>query len=62
MQTPERLLTGAGGRYPAEQIAAAYQWAGCPFRFRNFAPDKPHCYDDEIQTEALSWLNRHLQE
>jgi|GEM_PF-2684973 len=23
MQTPERLLTGAGGRYPAEQIAAA---------------------------------------
>jgi len=54
------LFPPAGQCDAARQIAAACAWAGCLERFRDLAPDKPHCYDIEIQDEALRWFNRHL--
>ena len=44
----------------ARQIRAGYEWAGLGDRFRDYRPDKDHCYDAEIQAEALSWFGRHL--
>ena len=44
----------------ARQIRAGYEWAGCGQRFRDYRPDKDHCYDAEIQAEALDWFGRHL--
>ena len=52
---PEEGQLGA-----ARQIAAGYEWAGCPERFRFHYPDKPHCYDAGMQAEALAWFDRHL--
>lgn len=54
------LFPPAGQRDAARHIAAAYQWAGCPDHFHDYAPDKPHCYDAEIQEEALKWFGKHL--
>ena len=45
----------------ARQIGLGYEWAGCADRFRSYRPDKPHCYDAEVQEEALSWLDQHLK-
>ncbi len=59
------LFPPAGQREAARQIAATYDWAGCPNRFRDYAPDKPHCYDREIQEQALAWFDlclKHRQE
>jgi hypothetical protein len=50
-----------GSRKAAQQIADAYRWAGVPEKFRDYAPDKPHCYDAEIQEEALKWFDAHLK-
>ena len=57
----DTLFPPLGQRDAARQIAAAYAWAGVPERFRDYAPDKPHCYDGEIQAEALAWFDRHLK-
>ena len=43
------------------QIAEAFHWAGSPDHFRSDAPAKPHCYDQDIQEEALAWFNKHLK-
>lgn len=59
--TEDRLFPPMGQREAARQIEAAFTWAGCPERFRNYAPPKPHCYDAEIQTEALAWFDQHLK-
>jgi dienelactone hydrolase len=59
--TQDRLFPPLGQREAARLIADAYQWAGCPERFRNFAPEKEHCYDAEIQSEALAWFDTHLK-
>ncbi|MCC6579721.1 MAG: acetylxylan esterase [Phycisphaeraceae bacterium] len=58
--TQDILFPPAGQRDAARQIADAYAWAGCPNRFQNYAPDKPHCYDAEIQQQALEWFRQHL--
>jgi dienelactone hydrolase len=55
------LFTPEGQGEAARQIQAAYEWAGCPERFGDYRPDKPHCYDAEVQAEALTWLDRHLK-
>jgi dienelactone hydrolase len=60
--TNDRLFPPLGQREAAKQIADAYAWAGCPERFRDYAPDKEHCYDAEIQGEALAWFDRHLKQ
>ena len=54
------LFPPEGQRDAARQIAAGYTWAGCAERYRDYAPDKPHCYDAEVQAEAMEWFHRHL--
>ena len=45
----------------ARQIAAGYDWAGCPDRFSDNRPPKPHCYDAELQADAIEWFHRGLE-
>lgn len=59
--TEDPLFPPLGQREAAKQIAAAYAWAGEVGRFRDYAPKKPHCYDAEIQAEALAWFDAHLK-
>lgn len=59
--TKDMLFPPLGQQNAASQIADAYGWAGHADRFRNYTPDKPHCYDAEIQAEALKWLDMHLK-
>ncbi|MGH7956203.1 MAG: dienelactone hydrolase family protein [Opitutaceae bacterium] len=59
--TEDTLFPPLGQREAARQIADAYKWAGQAQRFRDYAPVKPHCYDAEIQAEALAWFDTHLK-
>ena len=59
--TKDRLFPPLGQRQAARQIADAYEWSGHPDRFKSFMPPKPHCYDREIQEEALAWFDQHLK-
>lgn len=58
--TEDPLFPPLGRKEAARQIAAAYAWAGHPDRFRHYAPNKAHSYDEEIQEEALAWFDKHL--
>jgi dienelactone hydrolase len=59
--TEDYMVPPLGQRDAARQMASAYAWAGVPERFRFYAPSKPHCYDAEIQQQALDWFNIHLK-
>lgn len=59
--TKDILFPPRGQSEAARQIAEAYSWAGIPDKFRSYTPAKEHCYDEEIQEEALSWFNKHLK-
>lgn len=59
--TRDMLFPPLGQQEAEKQISEAYSWAGRPELFRNFAPAKPHCYDAEIQEEALGWFDKHLK-
>jgi dienelactone hydrolase len=59
--TQDPLFPPLGQREAGKQIASAYAWAGVADRFRDYAPDKPHCYDAEIQEQALAWFDTHLK-
>lgn len=59
--TQDMLFPPRGQNEAARQIAEAYSWAGNPDLFKNFTPAKPHCYDAEIQDEALKWFDTHLK-
>ena len=59
--TKDELFPPLGQNEAAHQISRAFSWAGMPGNFRNFAPAKEHCYDKDIQEEALSWLDMHLK-
>ncbi|QDV25702.1 dienelactone hydrolase family protein [Aureliella helgolandensis] len=59
--TNDDLFPPLGQRDAAEQISAAYEWAGSKERFRNYAPAKTHCYDAEIQAQALAWFDQYLK-
>jgi hypothetical protein len=59
--TEDLLFPPLGQREATRQIAEAFDWAGSPDRFRSYAPAKPHCYDRDIQEEALAWFNKHLR-
>ena len=71
MAAPKALMVVSGTEDPlfppkgisdaAQQIADAYAWAGVPGRFRSYRPAKPHCYDAEIQAQALAWFDAHLK-
>ena len=56
----DQLFPLEGQQEAARQIGQGYAWAGCPERFRSHTPPKPHCYDAEIQREALDWFGQHL--
>ena len=43
------------------QIRLGYEWAGCPEKFAHVSPSKPHCYDADLQAEALAWFDRWLK-
>ncbi len=45
----------------ARQIQAGFEWAGRGDHFYSYMPDKKHCYDAEIQAEAIGWLDRYLK-
>jgi hypothetical protein len=60
--TKDRLFPPLGQREAARQIREAFEWAGCPERFKSYMPAKPHCYDAEIQAEALQWFDEHLKD
>ena len=57
----DQLFPPEGQQEAALQIQAGYEWAGCPERFRHVNPAKPHCYDAELQQEAIAWFDRHLK-
>lgn len=59
--TKDMLFPPLGQREAARQITEAYSWAGMPDRVRNYFPEKEHCYDAEIQAQALEWFDRHLK-
>ena len=59
--TKDLLFPPLGQREAARQISEAYSWADVAGRFKHFAPEKEHCYDAEIQEEALKWLDLHLK-
>ena len=41
------------------QTRLGYAWAGCPEQYAFYNPVKLHCYDAEVQQEALAWVDRH---
>lgn len=45
----------------SRHIEDAYAWSDAAERVDCWHPDKPHCYDAEIQSRALAWFNRHLK-
>jgi hypothetical protein len=59
--TEDLLFPPLGQREAARQITEAFSWAGIPDNFKSYTPAKEHCYDSEIQEEALSWFNKHLK-
>lgn len=60
--TNDPLFPPLGQREAASQIAQAFSWAGMADHFRSYTPGKEHCYDSEIQEEALRWFNKHLKQ
>jgi hypothetical protein len=59
--TEDLLFPPLGQKEATRQIAEAFHWAGSPDLFRSYAPAKPHCYDRDIQEEALAWFDKHLK-
>jgi dienelactone hydrolase len=59
--TEDLLFPPLGQKEATRQIAEAFDWAGSPELSRSYAPAKPHCYDQDIQEEALAWFNKHLK-
>ncbi|MDP6355203.1 MAG: acetylxylan esterase [Planctomycetota bacterium] len=57
----DQLFPVEGQQEAARQISDGFEWAGCPENFRNVDPSKPHCYDADLQREAIEWFNGHLK-
>ena len=57
----DTLFPPLGQNDANRQIADAFSWAGKADRYKSFMPPKPHCYDQDIQEEALAWFNKHLK-
>jgi dienelactone hydrolase len=56
----DMLFPPEGQTEAARQIQKGYDWAGVGERFNDYRPDKPHCYDSEVQQHALEWFKRFL--
>ncbi len=71
MSAPSAAMVVVGTQdimFPPEARGAAerrirdgYDWAGHPDRCRYWTPDKPHCYDADVQREALAWFDQQLR-
>ena len=59
--TEDLLFPPLGQKDATRRITEAFSWAGTPGQFRGFAPTKTHCYDQDIQAEALAWFDKHLK-
>jgi len=57
----DRLFPPEGQQEAARRIRAGYEWAGCPQNFSHNNPPKPHCYDAQLQHDAVAWFDRHLK-
>src|SRR5712691_3691047 len=57
----DELFEPSGVRASFEKLAACYQKAGVPERVRTRLYDAPHEFNREMQTEAWTWLARHLR-
>jgi dienelactone hydrolase len=57
----DQLFPVEGQQEAARQISAGFEWAGCPENFKNVDPAKPHCYDADLQKEAIAWFDEHLK-
>jgi len=56
----DMLFPPEGQADAARQIQKGYDWADVGERFYDYRPDKPHCYDSEVQQHALNWFGRYL--
>jgi len=52
----DQLFPPEGQADAARQIAAGFEWAGCLERFSHNNPPKPHCYDADLQGDAVEWF------
>jgi len=59
--TKDHLFPPEGVQEANRQIQAAYKWAGYPEKFKAYNPAKVHCYDFDIQMEAIAWLDKYLK-
>lgn len=57
----DMLFPPRGQADAARQIADAYAWADAPDCFYSAEPDAPHCYNADIQAQALAWFDLHLK-
>ncbi len=60
--TEDLLFPPLGQSEAVQQITGSYSWAGKPDHFRSYTPAKPHCYDKDIQEEALVWFDKYLKQ
>ena len=58
--TKDLMIPPKGREDSGRHIAGAYQWAGCPERYRHWNPDKEHCYDADVQDQTVSWFRKFL--
>lgn len=56
----DMLFPPEGQEDAARQIQLGYDWVGARHKFYDYRPDKPHCYDQEIQAQALAWFDKNL--
>ncbi len=54
------LFPAVGKAKSATHIRQGFTWAGCLNRFKYYKPDKPHCFDIEVQETVLDWFDRFL--
>jgi dienelactone hydrolase len=59
--TKDGLFPRDGVEASFEKIAAVYQKAGVPERFRSVTYDGPHEFNARMQEEAFAWLDRWLK-
>ncbi len=58
----DELFPPEGQQEAARQIREGYCWAGCPEKFAHNNPPKGHCYDADLQRDAIAWFDRWLKE
>jgi dienelactone hydrolase len=57
----DSLFPPEGQQEAARQIRDGYAWAGYAERFAHNNPPKAHCYDADLQRDAVAWFDRWLK-